>query len=133
MQGIAVDHREVVSGVEVAVLQIFVGRAVDSVATALHDLIELAAGGVTELGGDLILLHAELGHGIEGDSHQGSGDAAAVVIDAFDGEVVVTRTLSADRGAGAQANGAARADAGVEQREVDHAAGACDRQIGDRG
>ena len=124
MQLVAIHRRLVVGRVEVAVLQILVRRAVELISAALHHLVELAARRVAEFRRDLVLLHGEFGDRVIGHRHQRTRHAAAVVIDSFDREIVVARTLSAHRRACPQAHRAAGCDARVQQRKVDHAASA---------
>ncbi len=74
------------------------------VCAALHHLVELAARRVAEVRAELILQEGEFGNGIVGNEHQWARDAAAVVVDAFDGEVIIARALAPDAGTGAYAD-----------------------------
>src|SRR6202030_2670382 len=78
-----------VDGVEIAVLEVLIGGAVQGVGSADDVGVELTAGGVAELGRELIGDEGELTDGVVGDVDEGTGDALVVVVDAFDGEVVV--------------------------------------------
>ena len=83
--------------VQVAVLQVFIRPPVPGICAAHHHLIELAAGGVSELRAELILQHGEVLHGVVWNGDVGAGHALVVVIDTLNHEVVVSRTLSTDR------------------------------------
>src|SRR6185312_896888 len=91
--GIARDV--VVDGVEVTVLEVLVQRTVEAVCAAFNDLVELAARRMAELGAEIVLHHGEVGDGIIGNREQRTSDRLAVVVNTFNGKVVVTRTLAA--------------------------------------
>src|SRR5207249_807107 len=110
--------RGLVHRVEVAVLRVDVREAVEGVCAALQHEIELAAGGVAEFWGILILQNGKLGNGVVGDRNEGSGYALAVVVDALHGEIVVPRTLTANAGARTRSNGAAARHTGTQERKV---------------
>src|SRR5262245_32859460 len=104
-----------IDGVQVAVLEILVQAAMPRVGSADQGLVELTAGGVAELGCELVLQHGEVLHRIVRDGDHRAGNRFAVVIDAFDREVVVARTLTGNGWTRSRTNAAAGGDAGVQQ------------------
>ena len=119
-------HDELLIGcVQVAVLQVLEQHAVELVGAALHDLIELPARGMAIFRRELVCQQREFFHRIIRDDRKRTGHGLAIVVDSFDGEVVVARALSADGGAAAHTHRAAGRNAGTQQREVDHAGTGC--------
>ena len=119
-----------VFSVEVAVLEVFVGNAVELVGAAADGGVELTAGGVAELRREDVDDGGELADSVVGHIDQRPGDRLVVIVDTFNGVVVVFRAKSADRGAGSNAETAAGGDAGNEQREIDNTCAAgCRGQI----
>ncbi len=119
-------------GIEIAILQILVQLAVELVAAALHDGVELAAGGMAVLGLKLILKQCEFGNGFTGHERVRSRDVFSIIVDALDGEVIVPRALTADRRTRTNSDAAGAGDACLQQRHVDHAnANRVGGQIGD--
>ena len=110
--------QRLVDRVQMAVQQVIVDRPMQLVGAALDDRIELAAGRMTVFGRELVLQHGELRNSIVGDEHQRPCHALIVVVDAFDSEIVVARTLAADGRSRSGANTSAACDARAEQREV---------------
>ena len=86
------------------------------VGAALDGGVELAAGGVTEVWGELVGDGGELADCVVGNINEGTCRyALVVVVDTFNGVVVCFRTETADRGADAYAKTAASSDARDEQ------------------
>ncbi len=83
--------------------------------------VELAAGGVTELGRELVGDEGEVADGIVGHVDEWAGDGLVVVVDAFNCEVIVTRALTADRWANTDTDTASGGDAGAQKRGVENA------------
>ena len=83
----------------------------DGIGSAHENLVELAACGVSKLRAELVLNHGEVGHGVVRHINQWAGDSLIVVVSTFNGEVILARTLAANRwsGTGAQTAGAAYA------------------------
>ena len=100
-----------VFGVQIAVLEVLIGDAVEAVGAADDRGVELAAGGVTEVRRELVDDEGELTDGIVGDIDQWTGDALVVVVDTFNRVVVGPGTKTADGGAGANAEAAAGGNA----------------------
>src|ERR1700681_2831967 len=84
-------------GIEIAILNVLVQLAMELVSAALHDRVELAARGVAVLGLELVLQQRELSDGFTGHKCVWSGDVFSVIVNAFNREVVVSRTLPPDR------------------------------------
>jgi hypothetical protein len=70
---------------------------------------------VSILGRKHILEGGELADCVVRDVEQRAGDALRVVIDTFDGEVIVAGTVTADRRTGAGAKATAAGHAGTEK------------------
>ncbi len=98
---------EVVSGVERAVAEEAVCRAVDPVGSAARDGVDDAAGGLAVLGGEVAGEDGELGDGVyaEVDADDGAGTAVGVVVDAdaVEAVVVLRGPSSGDGDLGAEA------------------------------
>src|ERR1039457_3869535 len=107
MQRDALHEIQIIRGVQVPVKKIFVSRAVKLVGAALHHLVELAARGGAAGRAELIPQKGEFRYGIVGNARQGTRDAAVVVVDAIDREVVVARALAPDARTGAYADATA--------------------------
>src|SRR5947209_12572052 len=83
-----------VDGVEIAILKILPSPPVKLVRSTLDGLVELAAGGVAELGRELVLQHGEIVYRIVGNRHQRTSDRLVVVIHSLDGKIIVARSLT---------------------------------------
>ncbi len=83
--------------------------------------VELTTGGVAEFGRKLVGDEGEVTDGVVGHVDERTGNCLVVVVDTFDGEVVVAGTLTADGGADADADAAGGGNAGAKQRRVQHA------------
>ena len=68
-----------------------------SVGAAVYYDVELPTRRMPELRGELVLQEGEIADRIGGNVDERSGDALIVIVDPFDGEVVVAGTLPADR------------------------------------
>ena len=68
----------------------------DLVTTALNDGVELAAGGMAKLGGELVLENGEFRHALVGHGQTVTGGVFPVVIDALHIEVIVAGPLAAN-------------------------------------
>src|SRR5207237_209948 len=92
-----------VEGVQEAVAEEAVERAVVVVRAALCDGDELPAVGAPVLGGELVLDERELGDLFRRDVALRAGHSLVIVVNAVEHEVVVAGALAADRAAGAYA------------------------------
>src|SRR4051794_19974250 len=131
VRGIA-DSRKRISGLDIAIAEVCVGRAVPIIRTALGDDVHHAAGslsvlGVVAVGDDLELLHRFL--------RDGGTDSIGGVIDivhAIEVHQVRTGTLSAEvqprSGSGADAGRIVARQLRIREREIDVVA-TVDRQI----
>src|ERR1035437_321907 len=107
-----------VLGVQISVLEVFVGGTMNLVGAADNDGIELTADRVAELGGKLVGNDGELANGSSRNIDERAGDRLVVVVDTFNGEVVGARTHAANRGAGSVSECAAGGNAGNQKGEV---------------
>src|SRR5882757_10377849 len=89
--------RQVIHGVEIAVLEIFVSGTVEVIRSSFSNQIELAPGRVSRLSGELIGLQGKLGYGIGDHGGIRARHAEVVVIHAIHVEVILTRTCAAYR------------------------------------
>src|SRR5882724_1609781 len=89
--------RQVIHGVKIAVLEIFVGGTVDVIRSSFSNQIELAPGRVSRLSGELIGLQSKLGYGIGDHGGIRARHTEVVVIHAIHVEVILTRTCAAYR------------------------------------
>ena len=90
----SLEHKRVVHRVQVAIPEVFVQRTVERVGPAPDGGVELTAGGVTKLGVVLVRQEREVLHGIVGNRNQVASHGFVVVVDTFDGEVVVVGPLA---------------------------------------
>src|ERR1700722_12419157 len=84
-------------GIEIAILHVFIQLTMELVCAAFHHRIELAARGVSELGLKLILKQRKFRYGFARDGRIRPGDVFSIIVDALDREIIVARTLTADR------------------------------------
>ena len=111
-----------IDGVQIPVLQVVVQSAMKGVGAAFQNRIELPAGRVPVLRAFLILQDVEFSHGVvRAGADQRTSDRFIVVVNAIDHEMVIARTLSADRRTFAGADAAVAGDARTEERQVRHA------------
>src|SRR5438105_5003072 len=85
---------------------------------ASYDGVELASGGMAEFGAELVLQQRELRGSFGRNVYQRTGDGLIVVIHSLDHEVVVHRTLAADRGSSPLTHAAVARDTRAQQRQV---------------
>jgi hypothetical protein len=110
-----------VFGIEITVLKVLIELAMELIAAALHDRVELAARRMPELGLKLVLEQRKFSDGFAGHRGIRPGYVFSVVIDTLDRKIIVPRSLTADRRAGADADAAGARDADLQERRVDHA------------
>ena len=91
-----------VDGVQIAVLKVLVRQPVELVRSALQNVVELPAVRVAKFRRVLILQHCEFRDGIGWHWNERSRHTLAVVIDTFNREVIVARTLPANGRAGSR-------------------------------
>ena len=103
------------------------------VGAALDGLVELTARGVTELRENWFCRHGEAVHRVVGDGDEWTGHGEAVVVHAFNREVVVAGTLTArPKDQIPTPMPPVAGHAGIQQRQVQHAAArGGGRRIGD--
>jgi hypothetical protein len=113
LQGVKVVHR-----VQIAVPEILIQRTVEGIRAALDHGVKLTAGGVAELGAELILQQGEALHRVIRDHNEISRDRLVVVVHAFHREVIVVGTLAAHGWAGTCPQRARLGNAGTQKRKV---------------
>jgi hypothetical protein len=107
--------RSGIDRIQISVLKVLVGAAVKTVSAADDIGVELAAGRMAELRGELVGEQGKLARRIVGDGNERSGHALVVIVDAFNGVVVVARPLAADGRSRAVPNTATGCHTGAEE------------------
>ena len=85
-----------VDSVQITILEVLVGSTVEMVSAGHNVRVELTTRGVTEFGRKLVGNERELSDGVIGDVDERTSNTLVVVVNTFDGEIVVTGTLSAN-------------------------------------
>src|SRR5580704_16860750 len=73
---------------------------------------------MSKLRAELVLQHRKLGHGVVGNAYYRTRDVLAIVIYAVNGEIVVARTLAADRGAVTHTDSTPASDSSADQSQI---------------
>src|ERR1700722_16511072 len=87
----------IIHRIQIAISEVLIQRSMETISSTLDRRIELTAGGMAELGVELIGDEGEVRHRIVRNGDQGSGHGLVVIVHAFHRKVIVARTLPADR------------------------------------
>src|SRR6202034_2777930 len=107
--------------IQIPVLEVFVQPAMKLIRPRNYLSVELTTGRMAKLRRKLIRDQRKVRHRIIGHIHKRPRQSLVVIVDSFNREVIIPRTLSANRRTNANSNTAAGSHSGTQQRCVQNA------------